>query len=204
MIEDNKPETDTKPRLSSLSAVTQAFIDNNNYLKAFLRRFVQRSQDIEDIAQEAYIRAYKVEQKSGIDHPKTLIFTIAKNVALNELRTKARRVTDYIEESQAAIEPCTASTEEEVVALERLELYCSAVDGLPEQCRRVYLLRKVHGLSHKGIAEQLGITIRSVERHLAKGVLKCRHYMREQDDFAEAGGHLSELTSATRHQGGIK
>lgn len=177
---------------------------NNGYLKAFLRRFVHRHQDIEDIAQEAYIRAFKVEQGNAIDHPKTLLFTIAKNVALNELRSKARRVTDYIEESQAPPEANGPSTEEEVVALERLELYCSAVDGLPEQCRRVYLLRKVHGLAHKDIASQLGITVRTVERHLAKGVLKCRTYIREQDGAAEMGNKPDVSAVAMHKKGGLK
>jgi DNA-directed RNA polymerase specialized sigma24 family protein len=67
------------------------------------------------------------------------------------------------------------------MAMDGLESYCRAVDKLPEQCRRVYLLRKVHGLSHKDIAARLDITVRSVERHLQKGVVKCRAYMREED-----------------------
>ena len=168
------------PQTGALSAVTSAFLEHSNFLKAFLRRFVSRHQDIEDIAQEAYIRAFKVEQNDSIDHPKTLLFTIAKNIALNELRSKSRRVTDYIEESQSAQEGEAPSTEEEVLGLERLDIYCEAVDKLPEQCRRVYLLRKVHGMSHKAIAQRLNITVRTVERHLAKGVLRCREQMREE------------------------
>lgn len=171
-----KAEADAPP-----SEVTRAFLKHNVFLKAFLRRFIHRSHDIDDIAQEAFTRAFKVEQNSGIDHPKTLLFTIAKNIALSELRRKARKVTDYIEECSSP-EPVGASVEEEVVALERLEQYCAAVDDLPEQCRRVYLLRKVHGMAHKDIAEQLNITTRSVERHLAKGVLRCSNQLRAQDD----------------------
>lgn len=184
-----------------LSKVTHAFIENGSYLKAFLRRFMHRQQDIEDIAQEAYIRAFKIEQGSSIDHPKALIFTIAKNIALNELRRKSRRVTDYIEESQAAPEETGASTEDEVVALERLELYCTAVDDLPEQCRRVYLMRKVHGMSHKEIATQLNITVRTVERHLAKGVLKCRNQLQAQDIASEAKAGQAGLAVAPLNKG---
>lgn len=164
---------------SALSSVTAAFIEHGQFLKVFLRRFMSQQHDIEDIAQEAFERAFKVEQKDGVEHPKTLLFTIAKNIALNELRRKSRKITDYIEESQAAPEQSGATTEEEIMGLERLEQYCSAVDDLPEQCRRVYLLRKVHGLSHKEIAQQLQITVRTVERHLAKGMLRCRNHMDE-------------------------
>ena len=112
--------------------------------------------------------------------PVMLLFTIAKNMALNELRSKSRRVTSYIEECQALPEEHGPTTEEELVALEHLEAYCVGVDQLPEQCRRVYLMRKVHGMSYKDIAEHLNITVRTVERHLQKGVMRCRAHMNEK------------------------
>ena len=174
------PNPQRRPK--RLSAVTDAFIEHGTYLKAFLRRFMHRPDDIEDIAQEAFIRAFKVEQESTINHPKTLLFTIAKNIALNELRTKSRRVTDYIEECSTPPEMVGATVEEELEALDKLETYCVAVDNLPPQCRRVYLLRKVHGLRHKDIAEKLNISLRSVERHLQKGAIRCRDSLRKHDN----------------------
>ena len=176
---------------SALSKVTRAFVEHGHPLKMFLRRFVPQQHDIEDVAQEAFLRAFKVEQGEPVDHPKTLLFTIAKNIALNELRRKSRRVTDYIEECQSAPESSGATTEEEVLGLEQLEHYCTAVDELPEQCRRVYLLRKVHGLAHKDIAAQLNITVRTVERHLAKGVLRCRMHMEAAGDHNMEGQSVS-------------
>jgi len=166
---------------SKFSNVTNVFLLQGSFLKAFLGRFIHRPQDIEDIAQEAFLRAFKIEQSGEVNHPKSLLFTIAKNIALNELRSKARQVTDYIEECQADWEAETASAEVEVEALDKLKAYCEAVDSLPEQCRRVYLLRKVHGLRQKDIAERLNITVRSVERHLQKGVVHCRAYISDNE-----------------------
>ena len=179
-----KPADDNKKQGKNigLSAITSAFVQYEAYLKAFLRRFMNRQHDIDDIAQEAYLRAFKAEQSGSIEHPKTLLFTIAKNIALNELRNKARRITECIDECQTEPEFLISSTEEAVEALDSLETYCAAIDALPEQCRRVYLLRKVHGLPHKEIADKLHITVRSVERHLQKGVIKCRAYMREHEN----------------------
>lgn len=176
-----KPQNKKHRHHRGLTAVTSTFIEHGNYLKAFLRRFMHRQDDIEDIAQEAYARAFKVEQETNINHPKTLLFTIAKNIALNELRAKSRRVTDYIEECNNPPEVPTATVEDEVEALDKLEVYCVAVDKLPPQCRRVYLLRKVHGLRHKEIAEKLNISVRSVERHLQKGAIRCRASLRSHD-----------------------
>jgi len=52
---------------------------------------------------------------------------------------------------------------------------------LPAQCRKVYLLRKVHGLSHKEISDRLEISISAVEKHILRGVLKCRAYVKERE-----------------------
>jgi len=183
-------------RSSVLTTVTEAFEEHSGHLRAFLTRFMRRPQDIDDIAQEAFLRAFKVEQDSRVEHPKTLLFSIAKNIALNELRSKARQVTDYIEECQSEPETLAATLEEEIEGMEQLHRYCEAVDALPEQCRRVYLLRKVHGLPHKEIASRLNITVRSVERHLQKGAIKCRAYMRNTQIAApkmQSGSGLGRL-----------
>ena len=162
-----------------LSSISSIFVEHSTFLKKFLARFLQREQDIEDVAQEAYLKAYSVEQdRGGIEQPKAFLFTIAKNLALNELTRKSRQMTDYIEERQAPfLIVGSATVENELEADQSLSLYCQAVEALPEKCRRVYLLRKVHGLSHKDISKRLGISRSMVEKHLRIGTLSCRDYM---------------------------
>jgi len=179
---------------SDLSTVTDAFLEHSHFIKKFLLQFVKRPQDIDDIAQEAYLRVFKAEQDRKITHPKTLLFTAAKNIALNELKSKSARITDYIEECE--LEHDSESLEDQIDALDKLKVYCAAIDELPEQCRRVYLMRKVHGLPHKLIAEKLNITVRSVERHLQNGVIKCRAYLRKQGIY---DGLNSMPKSSIRH-----
>jgi RNA polymerase sigma factor (sigma-70 family) len=77
-----------------------------------------------------------------------------------------------------------ASCEEELIAQQKMEQCCKAVASLPEQCRRVFLLRKIHAHSHKEIAEQLGISPRTVEKHIAKGVDRFTDYMNNQEPTA--------------------
>ena len=121
-----------KPKRRALaddvSAVTSAFIENNILMKKFLTRFLYRRQDIEDVVQEAYLRAYKAEKEAVIDQPKAFLFRVARNIALNELKSKSHHITDYIEECDTQVlNHVTPTLEDELQAQQHLGLYCEAI-----------------------------------------------------------------------------
>ena len=176
-------KSSVKRNSRGLSAISASFLEHQSFLKKFLSRYLYNHQDIEDVVQETYLRAYKAEQDKGIEQPKAFLFRIAKNIALTELTKKSRLITNYIADlDDSVVIESDATVEDEVQARQHLGIYCEAVAALPEQCRRVYLLRKVHGLPHKEIAERLGLTVSSIEKHLHKGVLKCRAFVREREE----------------------
>jgi RNA polymerase sigma-70 factor (ECF subfamily) len=133
------------------------------------------------VSQETFLRAFSTEKQRPIEQPKSFLFRIAKHVALTQLTQKSRQITDYLEEFE---EPEVLSTqdsvEDVVMGRESLGIHCEAVAALAPQCRRVYLMRKVYGMSHREIAERLGIAVSTVEKHLMKGVEQCDRYVREK------------------------
>lgn len=182
-----------KPK--GLSAVSASFIENNLVLKKFLTRYFYQRQDIEDVVQETYLRACKAEKETVILQPRAFLFRIARNLALNELKKKSRHITDYLDDSDECPSGGAGSTlEEEVQAQEHLGLYCEAIANLPKQCRRVCLLRKVHGLKHREIADRLNLSRTSIEKHLQKGARVCRTYIQEREEGNFAA--LSDLEVA--------
>lgn len=179
MTQEDAPRTKNR---RSLSAVSAAFLENYVFLKRFLARYFSNRQDIEDVAQETYLRAYVAEQKKEIEQPKAFLFRIAKNLALTQLTQKSKKITDYLEECGASVViECGAAADSEAEALESLGLYCEAVASLPEKCRQVFLLRKVHGLAHKEIAERMSLSVSSVEKYLLRGVLECNAFVQEHE-----------------------
>lgn len=163
--------------------VYDAYTRNEPSLKRFIGRFMRSPSDVEDIAQEAFLRAYAVERGRPIDQPKSFLFRIAKHLALSQLTRKSRQITDYIEDStDPGVVQLDSSAEEEISAQQILALHCAAVAELTPQCREVYLLRKMQGLSHKEIAAELGIAVSTVEKHLMKAVAQCDRYVRERTD----------------------
>lgn len=166
-------------------SISQTWLENNTFLKKFVRRFLYREQDIEDVVQEVYLKAFTTEKERSIEQPKAFLFSIAKNLALNELNRKSRQMTGYLEECQPEMtEQGTPTTEHEIQAQQSLGKYCEAVAELPDKSRRVYILRKVHGLKHKEIAQRLDMSLSSVEKHLKLGLESCRNYMRDESRYA--------------------
>ncbi len=179
MNQEGYPRTHNRRPLSAVSA---AFLINHDFLKRFLARFFSDSQDIEDVAQEAYLRAYVAEQQKEIEQPKAYLFRIAKNLALTTLTKKSKKITGYLEESGASVViECGAAADSEVEAQESLGLYCEAVAALPQKCRQVFLLRKIHGLAHKEIAERMSLSVSSVEKYLLRGILECKAFVQEYE-----------------------
>ena len=164
--------------------VYEAYTDHGVSLKRFIGRFLRSPSDVEDVAQEAFLRAFTVELSRPIEQPKSFLFRIAKHVALSQLTRKSRRITEYIEDTDESrvIQQEESSAEEEISAHQILALHYEAITALSPQCRDVYLLRKMDGLSHKKIAERRGIAVSTVEKHLIKAVEHCDRYVRERTE----------------------
>lgn len=174
-----------------ISAIYDSFVGNESSIKRFLSRYLFDSEDIEDIAQETFLRAYKVTQGREIDHPKAYLFKVARSIALKELSRKSRQLTDYLEDTVDSDIDSNVSLEDEASAHQKVKLYCDAIAELPSQCRKVFLMRKVQAMSHKDIAKELDITTSAVEKHIALGVERCKKYIERQERVNE---HLPDIS----------
>ena len=168
-------------------------------LKRFIGRYLNNAQDIEDVSQEAFLRAFKAEKTTKVLQPKSFLFRIAKNVAISQLRSKSRQITDYIEDQSVGdVLVSEWSTEDEVMAQQKLGIHCEAVAALPPKCRRVYLMRKVYGMPHKEIAERLGIATSTVEKHLLKGVEACDRFIQARNQAPQTQAEQQPVTKQGR------
>jgi len=190
--EYQSPETPSREHQNTAnqgSDVLNAFQKHQGALRRFISRFVQRPQDIDDVAQEAFMRAYRAEKGKPIEQPKSFLFRIAHNVAITELTKKSHQIIDYIADiDESAVVWLEHSAEDQVMAEELIGIHCEAVAQLPPQCRRVFLMRKVHGMSHKDISAELGISISTVEKHISKGIRDCANFIDQRTDGENGTG----------------
>jgi RNA polymerase sigma-70 factor (ECF subfamily) len=98
-------------------------------------------------------------------------------------------------ERQEVIEDSSQVAADDVVdGRERIRLLARAIAALPPQCAKIFILRKMQGMSQKEIAVRLNISVRTVENHVAVGLSRCRAFMREHSGIAgETGAQVSKL-----------
>jgi RNA polymerase sigma factor (sigma-70 family) len=149
-------------------------------LHRYLGKLTSGAEDIEDLVQETYVRMYALPDFHLVESPKALLFRIAHNLAVERARRHKAQATDTVADLEAlTVFSEEAPPEEQTDARHRFESFCAAVERLPPICRRVFVLRKVHKLSHAEISEVLGVSESTIEKHVAKGLVRCREYLRE-------------------------
>jgi len=127
--------------------------------------------DIDDIVQEMYARLASLDDANGIRNPRQYAAQTAISIALN-LARHARVVPmipigDFEELGLASLEPSPEHTVNSQDELRELE---NTLQELPPLCRKAFLLRRVDGLSQKEVAEKLGISVKTVEKYMARSV----------------------------------
>jgi RNA polymerase sigma-70 factor (ECF subfamily) len=72
--------------------------------------------------------------------------------------------------------------QEQSLLLKELETeIANFVETLPPQCKKIFILSRTHGLKHREIAEQLGISIKAVEKQIGKALSELRIHLQKKD-----------------------
>lgn len=146
-------------------------------LRRYLARMLGNTAEAQDVAHDAYVRVYPSMQKQQPEKPEALLYTTARRLAIN--RIKRRSIAPFTREganTDIAASP-SPGVAQQVMARQELKLLEQAIAELPEGCRAVLLLRKVELLSHKEIAERLGIAVSTVEKQHARALRLLRAAM---------------------------
>jgi len=160
------------------SRIFGVFQANKGLIASVLRRYTLSQVDIADFTQETILRALEAEKRTEIREPRRFLVGIAKNIARTELERRSKITLSLIDDFDAEMYVSDEPAVDEVVdGRHRLQIFGRAIADLPPQCRNVFILKHVHGASHKEIAKKLDIAVSTVEKHVAAGLKRCREAM---------------------------
>jgi RNA polymerase sigma factor (sigma-70 family) len=132
----------------------------------------------EDAAQDAGMRFLAAVQAQTLREPRAFLYHIATNLARDQLRRRMTRQRAERELMLASAE--TQGSDAVASAREELERVQRALESMPPRPREVIQLARIEGYSHREIAEKLGITPKTVENHLTRGLaMLARHLSRD-------------------------
>ena len=163
----------------------QVFERHRSLLFTVAYELVSSVADAEDVVQETYLRWAQRPGDVEVSHPRAYLCQITTRLALNRLRTLARRREDYVGPWLPEPLLTVPDVADDVVLAESVSLALMVVlESLGPKERAVFLLREVFGYEHAEIAEALGMTAVAVRQtaHRAKQHVESRRPRFSADD----------------------
>jgi len=162
--------------MSNLSGERRAWLvknvlPNEPALRRWLARRKVAGLDIDDVVQEMYATLAELESVAHILNPRTYAFSIAHSIILQHVRhRRVVSLASLAEWERLRMGTDDLSAERRVSDHEELQLIAQRIASLPEKCRQAFSLRKVDGLTQKEVAQRMGVSEGTVEKHISKAL----------------------------------
>lgn len=127
-------------------------------------------EEAEDIVQQVFYTIIEQNKRIEISNSKIYLYRAVRNESISRLRLSSRLLP---------IEEIPEISAETINTAERDARLWRKIEHLPNRCRQVFLLSKRDGLSNKEIAEELGISVKTVENQMTKAFKLLRSEVKE-------------------------
>ena len=143
-------------------------------LQRLLSRLVRDPAEVEDVAQEAFIKAYRaLPTFRGDSAFYTWLYRIGINTAKNHLAAQGRKVPaisdlpgEEGDEDGGALGRDANTPEDELMSRQVAETVNAAMQALPEELRSAIMLREIEGMSYEDIAAMMNCPIGTVRSRI--------------------------------------
>lgn len=156
-------------------------------LRAYAFRFVNDTDLAEDIVQDSFFELWVKRDTIQFDGAvKSYLFKSVYNRSINVLnkRYQNKECNLNVDNENDILYQYMADhiqNSEQSLLLKELETEISSlIKMLPPQCQKVFILSRMYGLKNREIAEQLNISIKTVEKHISKALFELKTHLLEQ------------------------
>jgi len=179
--------TKTELRKGSPEAYKELFNFLYPRLKVYCALFISNNSQVEDIIQESFIALWekreKIQPEKSIE---SLLFVMIRNRCLNVLKKKHVEEGGHdldnlhVNELQYLYQLDFIGREEKSMEVALIESFQTAVDTLPPKMKVVFTRCKMEGCKQTDVAQELGISLKMVEKHIYKAKKRIRGKLLEQ------------------------
>lgn len=157
-------------------AVEKVLDEYRPHLHRFLRSKLSNEADVEDIAQESYLRLLRVEAPELIRRPKDYLFRIASNAVHDFYLRQSRKpvMVDYDEAAQSDASAAGTNADDALTQRANIRRLEALIMELRPRQRAAFVLKKRDGLSHDEIAARLGISVHTARTYVSQALAHCR------------------------------
>ena len=156
-------------------------------MKRFAQEYVMREEDAENIVQDVFLDLWE-QNLLLLSHTNLFayLFTALKNRCIDFLRHKTvvqhtaeKLQDDYMKALQMKFQSLEAFDEQLFSEPDIETVIQSAIESLPEKCREIFILHKIEGKKQKAIAQELNISINTVENQMAIAYKKLKEILKD-------------------------
>lgn len=158
------------------SFATSTFGRYRRELHRYLMRRLRRPEDVNDLAQEVYLRLIMISDEKVIEKPLPYLYGVASHVLADHMfDLKQRSHIDWSEDADDWIEsPACVLPDDMADRLNLQQQIDKALAQLPPTHAAVLLAHKRDGLSYEEVAEKLGLSVFTVEKYVTVAKAKIR------------------------------
>jgi|UniRef100_UPI00404A59AE RNA polymerase sigma factor (sigma-70 family) len=150
-------------------------------LRAYVKNQFPKIGDVDDVVQESFLRIWSAQAKNPIMSAKAFLFRIARHAAIDlTRRSKASPINGVRDLDEMDVIEDGPGVVDIVSMAEKTRLLAKAIDALPARCREVVVLRKLKGVPQAQVAIFLGISEKTVETQLSRGLKRCEDFLRKR------------------------
>ena len=140
-------------------------------LTRFSQRRILEHADVDDLVQEVFLRLSRRGDLTDITNIGGYIFQTAANVLKDRLRHRmSRQANDHNFLTDQQIDDTAFSPERVLVGKETLNHLSAALAELPDRTQMIFVLCRLEGMQYAEVAKKLGISVSSVDKHMAKAM----------------------------------
>ena len=160
-------------------AFLEIYNRHSKTLYHFARKFIQDTDVIDDIIHDSFLNLWNARHRIKGEYPiESYLFRIVRNLVFKHLKSQLRSAEAMVELKYFEEERSVARSAEQAVIEEEYEdIYELAIDRLPPQRKKIFMMCREEGLSHKEIAQFLNISPNTVKEHMSLAMKTIQDYI---------------------------